>query len=83
MGCLHGETGVDPSGLIKRADENLYAAKRGGRNAWVGLYPADGVDPEQLKDRIPYGIAELLEQRTLEAKTSLSANVVLEWDGSA
>ena len=29
---LHRETGVDPSALIKRADDNLYAAKRGGRN---------------------------------------------------
>ena len=29
---LHRESGVDPQGLIKRADENLYAAKRGGRN---------------------------------------------------
>ncbi|MBA3457527.1 MAG: GGDEF domain-containing protein, partial [Deltaproteobacteria bacterium] len=29
---LHRETGVDPSMLIKRADENLYAAKRSGRN---------------------------------------------------
>jgi len=29
---LHRETGVDPTSLIKRADDNLYAAKRGGRN---------------------------------------------------
>jgi diguanylate cyclase (GGDEF)-like protein len=29
---LHRETGVDPLNLIKRADENLYAAKRNGRN---------------------------------------------------
>ena len=32
VSALDGESDSDATALLKRADENLYAAKRGGRN---------------------------------------------------
>ena len=69
--------------LLDLADHCLYAAKRGGRDAWVGMYPAADADPALLKDRIPAGLGELIWRQQLEAKTSLPEDVILEWDGSS
>ena len=68
--------------LLDLADHCLYAAKRGGRDAWVGLNPAADADPDLLKDRIPAGLGELIWRHQVEVKTSLPEDVSLEWDGN-
>ena len=37
--------------VVDVADLGLYAAKRGGRNAWVGLEAGDAMDPEKALQR--------------------------------
>jgi diguanylate cyclase (GGDEF)-like protein len=69
--------------LLDLADHCLYAAKRGGRNAWVGLFPGDEIDLQALESRIPSGLGELLWKHQLECRTSLAEDVILEWDGNA
>jgi len=81
---VHGQPELLPwERLVDLADHCLYAAKRGGRNAWVGLYPAADADWELLKARLPSGIGELIWRQQVEAQTSLPDDVILEWDGSA
>jgi diguanylate cyclase (GGDEF)-like protein len=81
---VHGQPELLPwERLLDLADHCLYAAKRGGRNAWVGLYPAEDADPELLRERIPAGLGELIWRHQIEPLTSLPEDVILEWDGSA
>ena len=81
---VHGQPELLPwERLLDLADHCLYAAKRGGRNAWVGLYPAADADMALLKARIPAGIGELIWRHQIEARTSLPEDVILEWDGNA
>jgi diguanylate cyclase (GGDEF)-like protein len=69
--------------VVDLADHCLYAAKRGSRNAWVGLYPAADPDVDLLRDRLQGGIGELVWKQQLEARTSLDPDIILEWDGNS
>ena len=61
------------------ADRCLYAAKRGGRNAWVGLTPAENADPGQAPRDSWTRIEEALDQGLYRVKTSLEASQGLHW----
>ena len=65
---------------VDLADHCLYAAKRSGRDAWVGVFPALQGDVEQLEERLPQDIAGLLREGQLELKCNLPAGHVLRWE---
>jgi diguanylate cyclase (GGDEF)-like protein len=65
---------------IDLADHCLYAAKHGGRNAWVGVYPREDADPEDLRQRLPMEIEELVESGRLTAVHHERPGFRLAWE---
>jgi len=66
--------------IVDLADHCLFAAKRSGRNAWVGLYMGQSGDKEFVGRNIDTDIERLIEQKHLEVKTSLAKEIRLIWD---
>lgn len=66
--------------VLDIADHCLFAAKRGGRNAWVGVFPRVDGDAERIKSAIPMEIPALLKSGEIEVATSLPNPAGLEWD---
>ncbi len=65
--------------VLDIADHCLFAAKRGGRDAWVGLFPSEGSDAARLRASLPADISALLESGDLTAATSLPDASALDW----
>jgi diguanylate cyclase (GGDEF)-like protein len=66
--------------VVDLADHCLYAAKRGGRNAWVGISPAMDFLQEELPKHLPSEVPRLLADGRLAVQTSLPPGQKLEWD---
>ncbi len=65
--------------VVNLADACLYAAKRSGRNAWVGVISTDAATIEDLKPDLTKRLSYLIQEGKLEVKTSLKENIVVSW----
>lgn len=66
--------------VVDAADQCLYAAKRAGRDAWVGLFPCEELDPSLVLDTQTLNIPDLLSKGTIQVLASLLPGTPLEWD---
>jgi diguanylate cyclase (GGDEF)-like protein len=66
--------------VVDLADHCLYAAKRGGRNAWVGISPAPDFREDEIPKHLASEVPRLLREGRLSVQTSLPAAQELEWD---
>jgi diguanylate cyclase (GGDEF)-like protein len=66
--------------VLDIADHCLFAAKRGGRDAWVGLFPREGGDAIRIKAGLPVEIQALLDSGEITVATSLPDSSALDWN---
>ncbi len=66
--------------VVEIADQCLYAAKHGGRDAWVGVYPDVEVPAEHIQEVLAHGSIEpLVADASLVVKSSLRGTGKLDW----
>lgn len=75
----------DPASLawervVDVADYCLLAAKRSGRNGWVGLAASDNLDPVDVQDINAESTPELVRAGSLHVDSSFSDTASLEWE---
>ncbi|MBK8792838.1 MAG: diguanylate cyclase [Holophaga sp.] len=66
--------------VLDIADHCLFAAKRGGRNAWVGVFPTEDGDADIIKTAMPMEIPALFESGDIDVTTSLPDPAALDWN---
>lgn len=65
-------------GVVRLADIALLAAKRAGRNAWVGLHATDAAQPEELLASVQAGPDEPLRRGQMRASSNKPAHAVMQ-----
>ncbi|MBL0209417.1 MAG: diguanylate cyclase [Holophagaceae bacterium] len=71
---------LDWERVVEIADQCLYAAKQGGRDAWVGVYPSDDAPAGHLIEMLRIGsLKPLAEDGSLVVKSSMRGTEQLDW----
>jgi diguanylate cyclase (GGDEF)-like protein len=65
--------------VVEMADRCLMAAKRSGRDAWVGVLAAPDADPNEMRSRLPADLEEMVRKGFLRAATSLGDPARIAW----
>ncbi len=65
--------------VLEVADACLYAAKRSGRNAWIGLTPTEFATEKDFEVNFTKYVPNLIRDGKLEIKTSLPNNILISW----
>lgn len=74
----HHPRALDWQEVLQIADIALCAAKRSGRDGWVGISPQRRTRPQELLKRIGENPGELLQQGELRIATSLDYTAVAD-----
>lgn len=64
--------------VVRLADLALYAAKRAGRDTWVGLHATDGAQPEGLLAKVHAGPQQALRQGEIRVTSSRPQEAVMQ-----
>lgn len=64
--------------VVEIADIALYAAKRAGRNGWVGISATETCNPEKTLDNIKQNIIGLIDRNELEIASNLDVKAVTQ-----
>ena len=62
--------------IVEIADIALYAAKRAGRNGWVGISATQHCKSEKILEHIKQDIVGLIDSNQLQVNSNLDVNVV-------